>query len=267
MKAICVDDEALILQLTVSMCRQLPQLDDVQGFSSAGKALKWLEDHNADIALLDIDLPGMNGIALAREIKERQPETAILFLTGYAEYAVDAFELHADGYLMKPVSAERLAAEVAYALSGPRPHDPAGGAVTVQTFGQFEVLVGGKPVLFSRAKAKELLAFLVDRQGGSVTRAEAFAVLWEDAYYDRPMQKQLDVIIRSLRKTLSDCGISRILEMKSGSLRIVPEELDCDMYRFLDGDIDAINAYRGEYMSAYSWASLTESSLIRRAGR
>ena len=47
--------------------------------------------------------------------------------------------------------------------------------------------------------------------------------------------------------------------MKSGYLRICPEKISCDMYRFMSGDIDAINSYRGEYMSAYSWATLTEA--------
>ena len=81
------------------------------------------------------------------------------------------------------------------------------------------------------------------------------------------MQKYLDVVIRSLRETLRSVGIEEILEVKGGFLRIRPEQLDCDLYRFLKRDPAAVNAYRGEYMSAYSWASLTESSLIRRAGR
>lgn len=265
MKAICVDDESLIMQLTVAMCRDLPELDDVQGFTTAGEALKWAEEHPVDVALLDIDMPGMNGLMLAKEIKERNPDAAILFLTGYAQYAVEAFAMHASGYLLKPVSKERLAQEVAFALSGQQEKKAPKSRVVAQTFGQFELFADGKAVNFSRAKAKELMAYLIDRQGGSVTRAEAFAAMWEDEFYDRSMQKQFDVIIRSLRKTLDEHGISRILEMKSGNLRAVPEEMDCDLYRFMAGDVQAVNAYRGEYMSSYSWASLTESYLYRKA--
>ena len=97
-----------------------------------------------------------------------------------------------------------------------------------------------------------------------MTRPEIFAVLWEDAPYDRSAQKQLDVVIRSLRKTLAANRAGQIIEMKSASLRIVPQELECDMYRLLAGDDQAVNAYRGEYMSSYSWASMTESDLDRR---
>lgn len=77
--------------------------------------------------------------------------------------------------------------------------------------------------------------------------------------YDRPMQKQLDVIIRSMRDTLREYGIEEIFEMKKGALRVIPEKISCDAYRFFDGDINAVDAYRGEYMSNYSWASITES--------
>ena len=82
--------------------------------------------------------------------------------------------------------------------------------------------------------------------------------------YDRSMQKQFDVIIRSMKDTLREYGIERIFEMKKGSLRICPEQVDCDMYRFFDGDVEAFNAYHGEYMNPYSWASLTESYLSQR---
>lgn len=258
MKIICVDDEQLVLGLTVSLCRELPQITAVEGFTKAGDALSYLEEDTADIAILDINMPDMDGITLAAKIKEMHPDTAILFLTGYAQYAVDAFQIHASGYLLKPVSRERLAAEVAYALSGRRQQKPP-VHIEAQTFGEFDLLVDGRPVAFPRARAKELLAYLVDRRGGSITRANAFAVLWGDILYDRPMQKQLDVVIRSLRTTLKEYGIDEIFEMQSGMMRICPEKLDCDLYRFLDGDIDAVNAYRGEYMSSYSWASVTEA--------
>ena len=75
------------------------------------------------------------------------------------------------------------------------------------------------------------------------------------------MQKQFDVILRSLRATLDKYGISDIIEMKKGYIRAVPEQFDCDLYRFFDGNIDTINSFHGEYMSEYSWASITEANI------
>ena len=257
MRVICVDDENLILQLTVKLCSELPQFSDVQGFLSAEEALSWLDDHKADVALLDIDMPEMDGLTLAAKIKERSPDTAIIFQTGYSQYAVDAFALHASGYLLKPVSKEKIEQEVQYVLQNRSMQRSA--HIRAKTFGSFDIFVDGEIVVFPRAKSKELLAYLIDRQGCSVSRVEAFASLWEDAAYDRPMQKQLDVIIRSLRSTLAEYNISEILELKSGYMRVNSDLIDCDLYRFFEGDIDAVNAFRGEYMSAYPWASLTEA--------
>ena len=261
MTAICVDDEPLVLQLTLSLFRDLPGFQEVEGFAGPLEALDWLENHTPDIALLDIDMPGMNGLELARRIRDMHPDTAIIFLTGYSEYALDAFQLHASGYLMKPINREKLASEVEYALSG-RNRGKASN-VFAKTFGNFDLLVDGRPLVFKRSKSKELLAYLVDRHGGNVSRPEAFAVLWEDTFYDRAMQKQMDVVIRSLRSTLEEAGVGEIFEIQSGWMRILPERMDSDLFRFLDGNRETIQEYRGEYMSAYSWASQTEAYLDR----
>lgn len=259
MKAICVDDERLLMEEAVAMCRELPEIDEAQGFVRVRDALDWVDANPVDLALLDIDMPGMDGLTLAAEIKRRRPDTAIIFLTGYTQYAVDAFAVRASGYLLKPVTREALAADVAHALSGRQ--DRLRAHLLVQTFGSFDVFVDGKPIGFRMAKCKELLAYLVDRQGGGVTRAELSAILWEDRIYDRKLQKQLDVYIRALRETLREHGVSEMVELKKGVIRVCPETFTCDAYRFFSGDSDAVNAYRGEYMSAYSWASMTESMM------
>ena len=260
MRAICVDDERIQTEQTLALCMSLPQIDAAEGFSSAREALAWLESNHADLALLDIRMPEMNGLALAEEIKRRWPHTAILFLTAHAEYAVDAFALHPSGFLLKPPDRARLEAEIEYALSTAARMSDA--HVAAKTFGNFDLLVDGEPVRFETAKCKELLAYLVDRQGSCVTRAEAASVLWEDRPYDRKMQKQMDVYIRRLRSTLRSYGIEDIFELRRGTMRILPEKLKCDAWRFFDGDHEIIRKYRGEYMNGYSWASLMESELF-----
>ena len=258
MTIVCIDDEKLVLDLTISLYRELPMKPEVKGFQKANDALSWLRDNTADITLTDINMPDMNGLVLAAKIKTLRPDMKIIFLTGYSEFAVDAFALHASGYIMKPVGKERLLSEIEYAMSDDkRTKTPV--HIEVRTFGEFDLTVDGETVDFPRAKAKELLAYLIDRQGHSVSRANISAVLFEDKLYDRSMQKQLDVIIRSLRETLRKYGAEDIFELSRGNLRIRPEKINCDMYRFLNGDIEAINSYRGEYMNSYSWAALTEA--------
>ena len=263
MKVICVDDEPQVLRYNVSLCGEMPQITETRGFTDPEEALVWLETHAPDIALLDIGMPGTDGLTLARTIRDRHPGTAIIFLTSHPEYVAEAWEIHASGYLLKPLTKERLTDELSYAAEWIRknskgdlvPH------IGVQTFGNFDLLVDGRPVTFARSKAKELFAFLVDRKGILVSRAEIFRELWEDEEYTRPKQKMLDVIIRSLRTTLNENGIGEILQAERGMLRILPQTLECDVYRLLAGDEQYEQKYQGEYMSLYSWARLTEGHI------
>ena len=257
MRIICVDDEPLTLEYTVELCKRLSLDAEVEGFVYTQDVLKSLSSKRVDIVLLDINMPDINGIRLAALIKEAWPSAAILFLTAYSEYAFEAYAVHPTGYLLKPVTLEALKAEIDYWLS----FHPEVRKSHIQalTFGNFELLVDGDAVTFKRSKSKELLAYLIDRQGTSVTRAELFSILFEDKPYGQAEQKYLDVIIRSLRDTLRSYGISDLLQMRRTGLRIKPELLDCDMYRFCKGETTAINAYRGQYMSSYSWANLTEA--------
>lgn len=262
MRVLCVDDALPIMEDTVAMCRQLPQVAEITGFTRPKEALEWLRTHPIDLALLDIDMPEINGLMLAEQLKRRYPDAVIIFLTAFPQYAVQAFKLRATGYLLKPVSLEDLKEEVDYARSR-EPERPS-GHIVVQTFGNFEILVDGETLVFHRSKAKELLAYLIDRNGRGVNRPGIYAALWEEGLYDYAKQKYLDVIIRSLRETLREAGIEEILEIKGGFLRVRTELLNCDLYRFLKNDPEAVNAYRGEYMEEYPWAIFNSESLAAR---
>ena len=271
MKAICVDDEELVLFRTVSLVKKTKLFDSIESFTDAFEALSYLDEDTADIALLDIDMPGMKGIDLASNMKEKCPGIKVIFLTGYSEYAVDAYALHASGYLLKPIAYDRLLSEIEYALeSGSVSSDGTSNGmgekieaarVKVETFGYFNVLVDGKPVNFKRSKAKELFACLVDRRGQFITRKDLFYILWEDDDYDRAKQKYFDTIIRSLKDTLDEYDISDVFEMENRQMRIIPERMDCDLFRFLDNDEEAIKNFHGEYMNSYPWAGTTEGYL------
>ena len=162
-KPIVVDDERIALD---ALAKKLTCIDGVEApelFETAAEACAFLEGAAADIAFLDISLRDSDGLELAERVRELCPGCAVVFVTGYADYAVDAFRIHADGYVLKPVSVEDLEREIAHARERRAPAERA--LVRVQTFGGFEVYACDVPVHFKRSKSKELFAFLVDRRG------------------------------------------------------------------------------------------------------
>ena len=136
----------------------------------------------------------------------------------------------------------------------------------VQTFGNFEVFYMGKPILFTRAKSKELLAYLVDRRGASVTTAEACSVLWEDKEYNFSLQRQFQTVVSDLMKSLKKYNCAYLIRRRRNSISVNVAELDCDVCRLLEGDKTVEARYRGEYMSNYSWAEMTAGYLAMKYG-
>ena len=199
-----------------------------------------------------------NGIELAKEIKEIRSETRIIFCSAYTEYALDAFSVHAVGYLLKPITKAKIQEtldQIDMMLN--RDPEPERQKLVVQTFGHFEAFFNDKPLPWERAKAKELLAFLVDQRGASATNAEIALTLWEDDSKVRSVQ----TIISSLRKTLRRVGMGDVLVRARNRTSINVKKIKCDLYDYLAGDSLAINVYQGEYMSNYSWAEFTNASL------
>lgn len=117
LRVLCVDDEELMLRHLVSLCAKTAGISETHGFDKAGKALAWVREHPCDLALLDINMPDMNGITLAKRIQELYPETDIVFVTSYPQYAADSWAVHPKGYLLKPITKKSLEEELDYILS------------------------------------------------------------------------------------------------------------------------------------------------------
>lgn len=261
MKCFAVDDEPMVLSLLERTIREAAPACTVQAFGSALDALAAVDAgaHPA-VAFLDIEMYDMTGLALAKALRERSPETKIVFVTGYAEYALEAFNVRARGYVLKPVTVEKIRAELEDVQEPARP--PA-TVVRVQTFGHFEVFAHGEPVRFAHAKTKELLAYLIDRRGASVNTAEVCAVLWEDRPDGPSVRSYVRTLLSDLSNTLQRVGADDVLVKRRNSFSVDCARVECDYFRFLEGDMAAVHAYRGEYLSQYSWAEMTLGNLER----
>lgn len=264
MTILAIDDEPKALQLLHDAIAEAEPNAEIVDYSDGETALTAIRSQafTPDVVFSDIELPEMSGLAFAVELKKLVPETRIIFVTGFPKYAADAFRLHASGYIVKPVYADRVREELDL-LDLPQTGTNS-NKLQVHCFGHFEVFRNGVPVIFQRKQSKELLAFLIDREGRAVSSEEIAAALWEDGYELKDAKHRIRNLLMDLRKTLRDVGMEDALIRERRQLAIRREMVDCDYYRMLEGDMEAVNAFDGTYMPEYSWAELTTGRLYFR---
>lgn len=258
MQIIAVDDEKLALEALETAIKKANSEVEVACFRKPAEAIEYVSSNQVDVAFLDIEMRQMSGIELAKHIKIANPKINIVFATGYAEYRGEAFEMHASGYITKPITADKVLAELDNLRFPVAESKDAGGEglhtnrIYCQTFGNFEVFVDGKPLDFKYEKTRELLAYLVDR-GSLCTSGEIMAALWEDERHESYLRN----LKKDLIEKLDSVGCKDVIENHWGKLGIIPSQIDCDFYDWKKGLPSAINAYRGEYMAQYSWGEFT----------
>ena len=166
MRVIIVDDERLALCQFEMETEDMPGVEVAGAFTNPVDALAYVQEHPVEAAFLDIAMPGMNGLAWRRKLREIRPDLVVIFLTGYEQYTLDALKVKADYYLTKPYNKQDIteALERARLLAARQKK-----RVYARTFGRFDVFIDGEAVYFPNAKAKELLALCVDHRGGAVT--------------------------------------------------------------------------------------------------
>jgi two-component SAPR family response regulator len=250
MIAIAVDDEALMLGALVTAIEASPDITEVNKFSDCEKALEFVKEKSVDIAFLDINMRGMGGLALAEKIIAASPDCKIVFCTGYEEYAIPAFKLHVSGYLLKPISAEDVQAEIDNIIGVRHKEKP----ITVKCFGNFEVYARNKKLVFKRLKTKELLAFLIDRNGAGMTAKQICAVLFPDDTDDNKNAAYLRQLVLDLKNTLKAVGAEGVLCHETPCYRIDTSLIRCDYLSYLE---TGKPEFHGEYMTQYSWAEET----------
>lgn len=260
-----MDDEPKMLRLLHKAIAEAEPEAEIMDFSVEDDLFCTMEKtgRKPDAVFLDIEMPGRTGLEIAVKIKEAAPEAGIVFVTGYSQYAVEAFRMHANGYIMKPADAESIKEELQH-LSTERSAATPSDKLQIKCFGWFDVFWHGEPLIFKRKSEKELLAYLVDRNGAACTSGEVIAALWEDEDNEKAAKNRLRTVLSDLRKTLREIGMEDIIIRESRQVAIRRDTVDCDYFRMLDGDIDALNSFTGDYMKQYSWAEMTAGELYFR---
>ena len=241
MNVIYVDDEKLQLTNFRLTVEGMVMIDSLETFGEGEAALAWVGEHPVDLAFLDIEMRGMNGIELARRLKKIDENIQIVFVTAYEQYALQAYGVDAIGYLLKPYLGEDI--EKHLKRAGRFQKMPK-AEIQICTMPELSVSVNGKPVIIGRNKQEELLALLIDRGESGLLKKDALENLWNgycsDSIYWTTMSR--------LKKILDEAGASDLILTRGQTKYINTQVVDCDLYQMLKGDKEAISAYRGAYL-------------------
>ncbi|MGE7827063.1 response regulator [Paenibacillus sp. NPDC093718] len=280
MKVILVDDEPLALKY---LERQLLKLDtmsiDVIGtYTNPFEGRNEILARDVDIVFLDISLPELNGIELAEQLLEQKPHLCIVFVTGYHEYAVTAFELNAVDYIVKPVQIDRVAKTMERLRSriASRPEEvmESNRNLRMTMFRQVMIEQPNEQGQFAllhwrTTRAQEIFIYLLQHRGQLVRKSALIDMLWPEFDMDKAYP-QLYTAIYHIRKTLEpyDTRFQITNTTEGYVLNIEGVQLDIEEWEnwfmsnpsvsaeSIEGHIEMMKLYTGDYLQEhdYWWA-------------
>jgi two-component SAPR family response regulator len=236
MKVMLVDDDKAML---IAMRRLLSQIGGVTwtgSFQSGADALEWISSGEADLALVDIQMNGEDGIALAKKMKAVRRRLKIVFVTSHRDFALDAFELGAFDYIVKPVTLERLqqtfhriAEESESAASG-----ETAACLKVNVLGSMTASSGRGDVKWMSSKSAELFAYLLMHRDKGAARDRILDDLF-DGMHRRNAEVYLNTVVYQLRKTLKLHGLDHAVSSLNDRYKLQPDAVRADVMEFEDG--------------------------------
>lgn len=157
---------------------QLDHNFDINQMSSLDDVKRVINEEQPELMFIDTGFEEANFTALTRMIRKNSPHTGMIIIADNEKYAVPAYEVHATGYIIKPVTDVRLKEELVYYTSqfADKRKDPA--AIQVMTDGNFEVFLNGTPARFKYSKTKKLLEHIISQKGAMVGNDELIRALW-----------------------------------------------------------------------------------------
>lgn len=250
MRAVIVDDEPIMIRSFKRHTKNIENFEIVAEFDDSLNARDYIISNSVDAVFLDIEMPEMNGIQLAHQLKEIKPDLLIVFVTAFDNYIKESNAIGADYYVVKPYSDDTmntLVGKLEKLLPAKEEK-----RVFIRTFGRFAVLIDGKPIALV-GKTKEILALIVSRRGREISNEELYTTIWEDREYDNVHMKVYYNAMKRLKDVLAKAGISELLISGSRGQTLNLDICDCDLISWINGDKNGKNEFQGEFMSEYSW--------------
>lgn len=297
MRAIVIDDEKPAQLHLQRLLQSDGRITPVQCFSTAREGLHYLANDRVDVVFLDIGMPEVNGLEAAEYIQQLDPTIRIIFVTAYADHAVEAFELHALDYVLKPVSSARLSKTIDRIAGAMTYHAQVAAAAEVQeleaeelefqapgllTFKHLDIFrsleQSAEKHKWRTTKSQELFAFLFHHREEWVSKEILLDKLWADVSQDKGLTL-LHTSVYQIRKLLKEWSMTAKLEYNMNRYRLLTGNLVSDIEQFEQAmsyetiTSDNVNdlrqialLYRGDYLEEhdYDWARSKGRELRRK---
>ncbi|SES07948.1 response regulator [Salipaludibacillus aurantiacus] len=234
MNVLLVDDEELALNYLENLLVRNGKMTNIYRFSDAEQAKSIVESQPLDVLFLDIEMPGMSGFELAEYFLSTNETIDIVFVTAHREFAIEAFDLDAVDYLVKPIRYERLCHTIERLnkrkKSVQAPADNSGLHINIKsgiTLG--ESRNDEKELTWRTAKARELFLYLLHHHNKIVPKSEIVEVIWND----RDSQKsfpQLYTTVYHIRRELKSYAQYIRLKNKEDGYCLEMKDVQVDVF-------------------------------------
>ncbi|NEW08010.1 response regulator [Paenibacillus sp. SYP-B3998] len=274
MRAIIIDDERLALIQLEKILKEQANIEIIGAFLEPNQALEAAIQLQPDVAFLDIHMPEVTGIQLAEMLQEACPELDIVFVTAFDEYALQAFDLNAVDYVMKPIKRNRMK-DTVQRLEKRREHvqrlNATQSPFLVRCFQTLRIDLPGEKrdlVKWRTSKAQEVFAYLVHHRGQFVRKSVLHEMLWPQ-FDENKAKTHLYTTIYQIRQCLKkeaiDIPIQTIamedaymIQADAVSVDAVEwertlTELEPISESTLAGHQRVIDAYQGDYLGEYDY--------------
>lgn len=215
MKVVIIDDEEAMHLILSRMLKKVADIEIIGMFQDTDQALFFIENNPVDIVLLDIHLPKENGIEFAKKLIDKNKNIPIIFITVYKDYALEAFDVLAIDYIVKPITFERLQKAIMRAIAirqytflEERFEDD--NQVSIYCFGGLEIRTKQGTVKWLSRKSAEIFSYLLFQRGRMVFRESII----ENIFPNMPQKNAetyLNTAIYQLRKSLSIVGVKSMV--------------------------------------------------------
>lgn len=256
MKAIVIDDEWYNLEETSELVENTGSFQVVGKYQNPLKALEEVNLTYPQVAFIDIELPEMDGITLAEKLLEMNSSMMIVFITSYNQFAVQAFDLNAIDYILKPIKGERfnrMVEKTKCEISIRNQQTPEN--VQIKVFDKLTVTLGDAPLKWQRTKAREIFAYLLMHHGSYIHKEKIVENLWPDHETEKALQI-LQTSICKIRNLFSSIKNIVKLDYSNNSYCLLVTEGECDYFQVEK----ALSSYKKDDPSTY--ASVEKASIL-----